>query len=510
MQFQCFSPLRKSSFDFKLGDQTAERFVGFTVSFIEVNWLFAAYQVRQDDTEQFKIIKWRSSKCRILWHLPSIVLKSWWEYYNGGEVWEARPFRHSLLWMAPFLSGGGYSSEAISYVTGLEAAKMVQKLQIRQHGDLESAVFWRGLPPDTKRTLLSLFHEDIHLSYSVVICHSEPGAWYPPLFQTSPCPPTGYEEPLFTIGRTMFETDRVNPDHVKRCNRMDEIWVPTQFHVEAFTHSGVEATKLVKVVQAVDTDFFNPANVKKLLLPRGQSLFHTKHPEDLKESRNKPFVFLSIFKWEVRKGWDILLRGYLQEFSGGDNVVLYVLTNRYHMTNKEFSSLIDGFVDSLEIPEPEGGWPAVYLVPRHIPQVDLPGLYKLADCFVLPSHGEGWGRPIVEAMAMELPVIVTNWSGMTEYMTDFNSYPLPLDGMTEVLDGPFKGHLWAEPSLAHLRLLMRKVFSNPREAKRRGKVARKDMVTKFSPEVVTRNILKQLMRLQKEIELRERRDDPAL
>ncbi|CAM6054304.1 unnamed protein product [Sphagnum tenellum] len=210
-----------------------------------------------------------------------------------------------------------------SYVTGLEAAKMVQKLQIRQHGDLESAVFWRGLPPDTKRTLLSLFHEDIHLSYSVVICHSEPGAWYPPLFQTcSPCPPTGYEEPLFTIGRTMFETDRVNPDHVKRCNRMDEIWVPTQFHVEAFTHSGCRGNKA------------------------GQ---------------------------------------------GGDNVVLYVLTNRYHMTNKEFSSLIDGFVDSLEIPEPEGGWPAVYLVPRHIPQVDLPGLYKLADCFVLPSHGEGVG-----------------------------------------------------------------------------------------------------------------------
>lgn len=27
MQFQCFSLLRKSSFDFKLGDQTAERFV---------------------------------------------------------------------------------------------------------------------------------------------------------------------------------------------------------------------------------------------------------------------------------------------------------------------------------------------------------------------------------------------------------------------------------------------------------------------------------------------------
>ena len=35
-----------------------------------------------------------------------------------------------------------------------------------------------------------------------------------------------------------------------------------------------------------------------------------------------------------------------------------------------------------------------------------------------PKHpsfntGEGWGRPHVEAMSMELPVIATNWSGST-------------------------------------------------------------------------------------------------
>jgi len=27
-------------------------------------------------------------------------------------------------------------------------------------------------------------------------------------------------------------------------------------------------------------------------------------------------------------------------------------------------------------------------------------LYKAADAFVLPSRGEGWGRPHVEAMSM--------------------------------------------------------------------------------------------------------------
>jgi glycosyltransferase involved in cell wall biosynthesis len=42
--------------------------------------------------------------------------------------------------------------------------------------------------------------------------------------------------------------------------------------------------------------------------------------------------------------------------------------------------------------------------------------------FVLASHGEGWGRPIAEAMAMEVPVIATNWSGQTDYMNSKNRW----------------------------------------------------------------------------------------
>jgi glycosyltransferase involved in cell wall biosynthesis len=35
------------------------------------------------------------------------------------------------------------------------------------------------------------------------------------------------------------------------------------------------------------------------------------------------------------------------------------------------------------------------------------------DAVVLATHGEGWGLPLVEGMAMGLPVIATNWSGNT-------------------------------------------------------------------------------------------------
>ena len=297
----------------------------------------------------------------------------------------------------------------------------------------------------------------------------------------------------------MFETNSVTPDHVNRCNKMDEIWVPTQFHVDTFTEAGVEPAKLVKVVQAVDTQFFNPAKVKPLPYLAGKRVLVS----EIKVLHTKPpYVFLSIFKWEFRKGWDILLSAYLQEFSGKDNVALYLLTNPYHSSDQNFASVIQNFVRSVGISEPDSGWPIVYVISQHIPQVDLPRLYKAADCFVLPSRGEGWGRPHVEAMAMELPVIATNWSGMTEYMTDRNSYLLQLRGMTEVSDGPFKGHSWADPSTLHLMSLMRTVFVNPEEAKKKGKIARKDMLTNYSPEVVAQVVLDQLARIQDKLQAR--------
>jgi glycosyltransferase involved in cell wall biosynthesis len=36
-------------------------------------------------------------------------------------------------------------------------------------------------------------------------------------------------------------------------------------------------------------------------------------------------------------------------------------------------------------------------------------MYSSVDAFVLASHGEGWGLPYMEAMAMGLPCIATNW-----------------------------------------------------------------------------------------------------
>eukprot|EP00965_Chrysotila_dentata_P071588 2365204-Pleurochrysis_carterae.AAC.1 len=60
------------------------------------------------------------------------------------------------------------------------------------------------------------------------------------------------------------------------------------------------------------------------------------------------------------------------------------------------------------------------------------GACQAVDAFVLPSRGEGWGRPVMEAMAMALPVIATNWSGTTAMLSDETSFPLDF----ELADAP--------------------------------------------------------------------------
>jgi glycosyltransferase involved in cell wall biosynthesis len=394
----------------------------------------------------------------------------------------------AVLWYAPFLSGGGYCSEAHSYVVALDAARSSSsqdvhtpfELLVTQHGDSLNPSFIRDLPDTMRATLEHHWVEERDFywrlkrrSVALAICHSEPGAWEPAHYTTSRCPPEGAH---YSVGRTMFETDRVPKGWPERMNKMDEIWVPTKFQQKVFVDGGVRPEAVKVVPEVVDVDFFDPEKVPQVYDVASEVDF---------EMTEQTTVYLSIFKWEERKAWKVLLKAYFQAFSVEDDVVLVLLTNGYHSTSSsagDFTNVIQEF--ALEaVGKPLKELPYVHVLPPHVPQKALPGLYKAASAFVLPSRGEGWGRPHVEAMAMELPVIATFWSGTTEYMTEENSYPLQIDGLIEVriliatngcllsgislallvqiTEGAFRGHKWADPSVKHLRELLRRVKEHP-------------------------------------------------
>ena len=138
-----------------------------------------------------------------------------------------------VQWFAPFFSGGGYCSEAISFAGAMETMPGLS-LFIVQHGDSHSPEFIAGLPEATQSTLAVLARRrpKKHRKSSILngggggglvaVCHSEPGAWHPSRWAATRCPPAGAG---FTVGRTMFETDRLPSGWDERLNRMDQVWV---------------------------------------------------------------------------------------------------------------------------------------------------------------------------------------------------------------------------------------------------------------------------------------------
>jgi glycosyltransferase involved in cell wall biosynthesis len=54
----------------------------------------------------------------------------------------------------------------------------------------------------------------------------------------------------------------------------------------------------------------------------------------------------------------------------------------------------------------------------YVPAEDLPALYSLSEFFVFPSIYEGFGLPVIEAMACGTPVITSNTSSLLEIAAD--------------------------------------------------------------------------------------------
>lgn len=148
----------------------------------------------------------------------------------------------------------------------------------------------------------------------------------------------------YHVGRTMFETDRLPANWVDKMNKMDEIWVPSLFMKSIFVRQGVKNVRVVG--ESVDTDFFRPIpsvhsnSSLSVLDDQSNTLNMSRAYLFDKVFERHPLygygvqVLFSMFKWEFRKGWDILLDVYFHTFSKKDTVSLFIVTQEYHAERK--------------------------------------------------------------------------------------------------------------------------------------------------------------------------------
>ena len=260
--------------------------------------------------------------------------------------------------------------------------------------------------------------------------------------------------------------------------------MPTEFNRQTFAGAGVDRDKLRVVPSAIDIARFDPSVATYRI------------------NGARGYNFLSIFDWSLRKGWDVLIRAFVAEFAAEEDVaLLFKVHSSLGVSLERIVRTVESFlIDTLG--RDPSRIPDIVFQDTNVPDARMPSLYRGANCYVMPTRGEGWGRPFMEAMAMGLPTIGTNWSGQTEFMNSKNS--LLLD--CEVVDVPevgwreiptYRGHKWAEPSESHLRRLMRHVFEDRESGRLLGEQARQDIAEKYNYTAVSARIAEEVDRLFK-------------
>ena len=214
---------------------------------------------------------------------------------------------------------------------------------------------------------------------------------------------------LFTM---MESSGSLHKEYSEKMDLATEIWVPTSHMVDLLAKCNVHTP--VKIVPlGVDDNVFGPKS-GKMALPNGV----------------KGFKFLSVSWWGPRKGFDVLIKAFVGEFSGAEDVCL-IISSRDHgkKTSAEISAEIRKIAESVG----NDDRPQIMHFGKATSESELASLYNACNVFVLASRGEGFSLPIVEAASCGLPVITTNCTAQATYLDDSNSYLLDPEGY-EVAD----------------------------------------------------------------------------
>lgn len=106
-------------------------------------------------------------------------------------------------------------------------------------------------------------------------------------------------------------------------------------------------------------------------------------------------------------------------------------------------------------------------------QVDVPEIIATFDVAVLPSFFEGMGRVLLEAMAMEKPVVASR-----------------VGGIPDLVEHGINGFLVSPGNVEELTGALKKILGDKRLAVRMGKEGRKRVKEQFSADVMVHSIEK--------------------
>jgi glycosyltransferase involved in cell wall biosynthesis len=260
----------------------------------------------------------------------------------------------------------------------------------------------------------------------------------------APPPELASADGAYNIGYVSTPYDRFPADWVGEINRMDEVWVPSDFQREAALASGVKR-EVVVVPFGVDPDYLHPA-IKAY--PLGDR-----------------FTFLAPIEWGPGFASETLLRAFTDEFGEDGNAVLVVM-----VTSPSPGAEVEQAVEALNLPLDRA--PVVFVVDHDVPGYQAGCLYRSADCLVLVQTASDAGLAAAEALSCGVPVIATGWGSVEALLEGEGAFAIDC----ELVPATAEGLKLAQPDYEHLRRLLRRLHTDI-DAAKRGALSASNRIT---------------------------------
>lgn len=185
------------------------------------------------------------------------------------------------------------------------------------------------------------------------------------------------------------------------------------------------------------------------------------------------FTFLHYNAYEWRKGWDIVLMAFIQEFQPQEAVRLILKARERDLGN--FVTEINKEDQPLDISNVEE-------ILGHISDEAMVDMLERADVGVFPVHGEGWFLPATECVAQGIPVIMPKQMAMAQQW-NAGCIDLEIEGYINV--SPRYPGAMIQASVGDLQKKMRWCYNNEQECRKMGKKGSQEVFKRFNwPKII--------------------------
>ena len=320
----------------------------------------------------------------------------------------------------------------------------------------------------------------------------------------------------YNIGITAgLETTVCPPEWIEGLNRMHMNIVPANFVKESIVKSTfdkhdqqtkkvigkVQNTKPVEVLfEGADTDIYKPTKE------------FSKDLVDTLGEVEEDFCFLFVGHWlqgnigHDRKDLGMLVKTFLETFKNRPKQPALILK-----TSGATPSILDredimSKIEQIKVTV-RGTLPKIYVIHGDLDDDEMNGLYNhpKVKAHVSFTHGEGFGRPLLEASLSEKPVIAPAWGGQVDFLDKNSSIPLP-GSLNDVKQHSFPKGMWIEGSqwytvnYNYASKTLKDVFDNYSKYLVKGKKLSIMNSTKFSLDAMTKKFEEILDRYLPEFE----------